>query len=336
MSPTISSPSTLSTPLLQLVVWAEYIPPLCGTPAHTVLFHRPHSTQMVSPTPPPPICYLLSLPPETLLDILSHLSPKSLSSFSQTSLYSNQFANSPQLFKELFLRDFDRPQSQESYDYSYKEKYKERIEAGNWASSLEGIEILKKDAERWGKVIKALLDIAITRAPLSPSSLTSKNQLFLQIHLPGNRMVYLAPSPSSPVLRSASALSSYKDEHFQAYSHLKALATPRELTLSAPRQRTAAKETVYRKDEWGRDSSWGPYFPSSKGKEREIDWKKVEALQIVTSSNLKEAQLLSDWGDNNDYPRGWESTRAIERGEERDWAGVDGMKLNGTYCFLGS
>lgn len=295
---------------------------------------------MASLTPPPPICYLLSLPPETLLQILSHLSPKSLDSFSQTSSYSHQFAESPQLFKELFLRDFDPVgEGDDGYDYNYKENYKKRIEAGNWMSSLDGAVRLKKDPQEWGKVVKALLDIAITRAPLSPfNTEPSKSQLFLQLHLPGNRLSSLSPSQPTPSLRSTSTSSIYSEPDLQSYSHLQSLSTPTEQNVSSPRQRTAAREIVYRRDQWGRECGWGPYFPKLDGEtgERVVDWRKVEALQLVTSTNLREAKLVSDWGGDYEFPRGWDSTRKVVggAGKERDWAGVDGLKLVGTYCFL--
>lgn len=63
----------------------------------------------------------------------------------------------------------------------------------------------------------------------------------------------------------------------------------------------------------------------------------MEALQLVTSTNLREAKLVSDWGGDYEFPRGWDSTRKVVggAGKERDWAGVDGLKLVGTYCFLG-
>ncbi|GAA5853787.1 hypothetical protein JCM8547_007449 [Rhodosporidiobolus lusitaniae] len=206
-------------------------------------------------------------------------------------------------------------------------------------------------------VLSTLVDLAQSRSPYSPTShsLDSLNEFLLEQHLPLTAPTLLALHPtfsrsSLRSLRSQSKQPAFSAELLarsriaQLAAHLHVLSTPSLLALSSPSIRTAAREIVYEKLNASRMAAWGPFMNDGSGR---IDWRKVEALALVMTSNMSDAEDLgwgSEEGDEHEggrtvVPRGWkmtrpESARVRTDKDGRDWAGIESQEWRGTYAFL--
>ncbi|KAI5478704.1 F-box domain, Skp2-like domain protein [Pseudohyphozyma bogoriensis] len=275
-------------------------------------------------------CFFLNLPPETILEILTLAGPYSASRFTSTSHYFHTF-QCYSLHKSLFLSLFDPPPAhllaQSTSDagetYPYREELERRCFAEGWIKDASKVDKLVRDQpeEIIERVLEALVDIAVSRPPVSPFSPPSRNQLFLEKYFPSS-------SKSSLILRLGSTRTSLRSTPSNPHPH-----------------------TLYDMNNFSRSSSWGPFLSNSStisnGRGWKVDWKKLEALAVVMGANLDEAIGMGGlrgegWGDNGgvgevERPRGWESTRegkGKEGGLERDWAGVEDGAFLGTYAFL--
>lgn len=195
--------------------------------------------------------------------------------------------------------------------------------------------------------LENLIQIAITAN--STQSRPSENEAVLNTLLEPehNQELYLQQDSATQNLDFIS-LNSIKLDQLSAHLHI--LHTPNN-AATTPTGRKHAREIVYKRSNFLRRyfiqsstlnsltllsrSQFGPFQNSSTGL---IDYKKLQALQVVMRCNLSEA-LEEGWGNESgqiiQLPTGFESTRS--RPEEiigRDWAGVETFNWRGTYSFL--
>ncbi|GAA5995942.1 F-box protein [Rhodotorula paludigena] len=318
----------------------------------------------------PPI---FRLPPEILVHALAQATPKACAAFGRTCSLAHALVKSAALWRALHSAHWDDPSPSLApgadaalYDHAMHVQRRTRAETLVCAFVERSEPFPPAHLE---PLLETLVDLAESRPPCSTYE-TSRNERWLEQWLtstPGGGEVLLALHPtfsrsSSRSLRStAQASTAAKGKASlsailsaartaQLAAHLHVLSTPCPLALSSPSLRTAAKEIVYERLNALRGSYYGPLMNDGSGR---VDWRKVEALQMVMRANLDDAAAIG-WGretvdargnvvEDDDpavVPTGWRSTRpgAIPTRQDpdgRDWAGVTHEGgLRGTYAFV--
>ncbi|GAA5866319.1 hypothetical protein JCM1840_004084 [Sporobolomyces johnsonii] len=294
--------------------------------------------------------HLFHLPPELLLHALSLSTPQACSAFSRTSRTAHSLCSSESLWRALHRAQFDDPAPSASPDdepYPFQRIVQRRTRARALLARLQskGEPIPSHELL---ELLETLVQLALSRPPSISAADASLNEAFLEAYLSPISSNILALHPTfsrrpSPGLRSNSATTS--DSVSLLASRLHALSTPSPLALSSPSIRTSARECVYERLHFLRDSQYGPFISGGGGK---VDWRKVEAIAMVMGANMDDARTMG-WGveDAEDgaetvVPSGWASTRSgsatatatVAARDPRDWAGIATHEWRGSYAFL--
>ncbi|KAK4704567.1 hypothetical protein P7C70_g1641, partial [Phenoliferia sp. Uapishka_3] len=280
---------------------------------------------------------LLSLPPETLEDILIlfDLDPVDVANFSAVCRSTRDFCrDNSHLWTSLFLNHFDRPQPTTSpQSYPYKASLQNRLRARGLINSAY-------TRNQLARVVSAFPPVLSTFISISQSALgiDSKNITFLSALFP----------PTSTAF-AAEYVRLYTDHKrvdvppitLQEAAHFLLLHGPP--TLSDANKRLKALRLVYDVRNYCHETSFGPYRRDGSGR---VDWTLLESIRTVTDFNVELAVEREGWGMDpvtdvglEDIGKGkglgWADTarRDVSGKSPRDWAGVE-QEWIGTYAYL--
>lgn len=278
---------------------------------------------------------LLSLPPETLEEILLLLDPCDVAAFSAVSRATREFcAENPFLWTTLFLHLFDPPRPYAQQTFPYKATLEARIRARGLINLARGPNQLARVVAAFPPVLETF--VAVSRTSLGPDS---RNVAFLASIFPHTSTAFTAQFLSfysDPKRRGVVAPITR-----QQAAHFSLLHGPLRL-YEAPRRLQALRQ-VYDLRNYSRDASFGPYQKDGSGR---VNWVLLDAIRMVTDYNVEMAVEREGWGINPDTGIGLEENIGKGKGEGwadsaprdvsgggRDWAGVE-RDWCGTYAFL--
>ncbi|GAA5903606.1 F-box protein [Sporobolomyces salmoneus] len=307
-------------------------------------------------TPAPP--KLLQLPPEVLLHTLAYTTPKDCAQLTAVNRLFSVLCSTWTLYRDLLssLAALSTFGSSNCSEYPYQLLCQRFVQARDVLEKLEGggPPPIGSDLVAF---LETLVHLASTRPP---ANLPSLNEAFLEKYLPSTSSMIFSLHPlfsacsrqQRMLLRSKIDKPTEQDIRIaELVSQLHSLSAPTLVSApSASNIRTAAREIVYERMHFTKLSTYGPLRSDGSGL---IDYRKVEAIQLVMHANLEEAKSMGwgqemvpgpDGGETN-IPSGWNSTRTgsattSEIGDDgkkidsRNWAGITTHEWRGTYAFL--
>ncbi|GAA5949318.1 hypothetical protein JCM3765_003369 [Sporobolomyces pararoseus] len=291
---------------------------------------------------------LLQLPPEVLLHTLAFTSPRDCAKAATVNRSLNVLCSTWTLYRDLLLSlcDLYFPTTEANSDYPYQTLCRRFVQA---TAALEKIQggLPPPTASELIAILETLVHVATSRPPAGKPSL---NEVFLEKYLSPSSSTILSLHPSfsspRPYLRSQARKPTPEDVVIsELASQLHSLSTPSLVSIASPSIRNLSREIVYERLNFTKSSAYGPLKSDGSGL---VDYRKVEAIQILMNANLEEAKTMG-WGQESGEeetvsPTGWSSTRTgsassslkLEGKEvdERDWAGITTHEWRGTYAFL--
>ncbi|GAA6014118.1 hypothetical protein JCM11491_004110 [Sporobolomyces phaffii] len=286
---------------------------------------------------------LLQLPPEVLLHTLAFTSPRDCARLATLNRLLSVLCSTWTLHRDLLAQLADSPTSSAA-EFPYQAICRRLVQVTAALDKMERGLPPPPDAELV-PLLETLVYLAATR-PVA--SVTSANETLLEKYLSPTSATIVSLHPTfstcrQPRLRPRKCPDVVVSE---LVSRLHVLSTPSLVALGSPGVRTAAREIVYERLNFTRASGYGPLKSDGTGS---VDYRKLEAISVVMSSNLDEAKTMG-WGqeggadeDETAVPSGWSSTRTGSATVEtiegqatdpRDWAGVTTHEWRGTYAFL--